>query len=79
MDENLDNLEDWEMWQRYSAENAYLYVPKTTSLYRVPAKQENYIERKEELDSYYNVAKAKIDERNIVIKPKELLEEIENM
>lgn len=79
MDENLDNLEDWEMWQRYSTENAYLYVPKTTSLYRVPAKQENYIERKEELDSYYNVAKAKIDERNIVIKPKELLEEIKNM
>lgn len=79
MDEKLDNLEDWEMWQRYSAENAYLYVPKTTSLYRVPAKQENYKERQEELDSYYNSAKAKIDARNIVIKPEELLKEIENM
>lgn len=79
MDENLENLEDWEMWQRYSAENSYLYVPKTTSLYRVPAKQENYKERQEELDSYYNSAKEKIDSRNIVIKPKELLEEIKNM
>lgn len=79
MDENLENLEDWEMWQRYSAENSYLYVPKTTSLYRVPAKQENYKERQEELDSYYNAAKEKIDSRNIVIKPKELLEEIKNM
>ena len=79
MDENLENLEDWEMWQRYSAENSYLYVPKTTSLYRVPAKQENCKERQEELDSYYNSAKEKIDSRNIVIKPKELLEEIKNM
>lgn len=79
MDENLENLEDWEMWQRYSAENSYLYVPKTTSLYRVPAKQENYKERQEELDSYYNSAKEKIDSRNIVIKPEELLEEIKNM
>ena len=79
MDEELDNLEDWEMWQRYSVENAYLYVPKTTSLYRVPAKQENYKQRQEELDSYYNAAKAKIDSRNIVIRPEELMKEIENM
>ena len=61
LDESLDNLEDWEMWQRYSTENAYLYVPKTTSLYRVPAKQENYKQRQEELDSYYEKAKEKIN------------------
>ena len=79
MDEELDNLEDWEMWQRYSAENTYLYVPKTTSLYRVPAKQENYKERQEELDSYYKKAKEKINARNIVIKPEELLQEIKNI
>lgn len=79
MDEELDNLEDWEMWQRYSAENTYLYVPKTTSLYRVPAKQENYKERQEELDSYYKEAKKKINSRNIVIKPEELIKEVKNI
>lgn len=79
LDESLDNLEDWEMWQRYSAENTYLYVPKTTSLYRVPAKQENYKQRQEELDSYYETAKSKIDSRKIVIYPEELLKEIKNM
>lgn len=78
-DLELDNLEDWEMWQRYSTENAYLYVPKTTSLYRVPAKQENYKERQKELNSYYEKAKEKINSRNIIIKPEELLEEIKNI
>lgn len=79
MDEELDNLEDWEMWQKFSAENTFLYVPKTTSLYRVPAKQKNYKDRQEELDSYYNKAKEKVNSRNVVVKPEELLKEIENM
>ena len=79
MDEELENLEDWEMWQRYSAQNAFLYVPKTTSLYRVPAKQDNYEERQYELNSYYEKAKEKINSRNIVIKPEKLLEEIRNI
>ena len=79
LDEELDNLEDWEMWQRYSTENTFLYVPKTTSLYRVPAKTENYKERQKELDSYYKKAKEKVNSRNIVIKPQDFLEEIKNM
>jgi len=78
-DEELENLEDWEMWQRFSTENAFLYVPKTTSLYRVPAKTESYKKRQEELDSYYKKAKEKVDSRKIVIEPQELLEEIKNM
>ena len=79
LDEELENLEDWEMWQRFSTENAFWYVPKTTSLYRVPAKTESYKKRQEELDSYYKKAKEKVDSRKIVIEPQELLEEIKNM
>lgn len=79
MDEELDNLEDWDMWQKYSAENTFLYVPKTTSLYRVPAKQENYKERQQELDSYYEKAKEHIAKRTIVVNAEQLLEEIRNM
>lgn len=79
LDEELDNLEDWEMWQRFSAENTFLYVPKTTSLYRVPAKQKNYKERQSELNSYYKKAKEKINSRTIIVNAGELLKEIKNI
>jgi GT2 family glycosyltransferase len=36
-DENLDLLEDWNLWVRYSALTEYTFVRKTTCLYRVPA------------------------------------------
>lgn len=79
LDEELDNLEDWEMWTRYALKNKYLFVQKTTSLYRVPAKQENYDERQQEIDSYYKKAQEKIFSKVIEIKPEDLLEEIKNM
>ena len=79
LDEELDNLEDWEMWTRYALQNKYLFVQKTTSLYRVPAKQENYKQRQEEIDSYYRKAQEKIFSKKILISPKDLLEEIKNM
>lgn len=79
LDEELDNLEDWEMWTRYAMQNKYLYVPKTTSIYRVPAKVNEYKERQEEIDSYYKKAQAKIFGGTIIIEPKDLLEEIKNI
>lgn len=79
MDEELDNLEDWEMWARYGMENKYLYIPKVTSLYRVPAKQENYKQRQEEIDSYYKKAQTKILSRDVKMKAEDLLEESKNM
>lgn len=79
LDEELDNLEDWEMWTRYAMQNKYLYVPKTTSIYRVPAKVNDYKERQEEIDSYYKKAQEKIFSNTIIIEPKDLLEEIKNM
>ncbi len=79
LDEELDNLEDWEMWTRYAMQNKYLYVPKTTSIYRVPAKVNAYQERQEEIDSYYKKAQEKIFSNIIMIEPKDLIEEIKNM
>lgn len=35
-DLEIDHLEDWNLWCRYSSAGAFHYVPKTTSLYRVP-------------------------------------------
>ena len=39
-DENLDLLEDWDLWVRYSLKTDFLFVPKLTSVYRVPADSE---------------------------------------
>lgn len=36
-EEDLDALEDWNLWNRYAVGNRFAYVPKVTSLYRVPA------------------------------------------
>lgn len=38
-DENLDVLEDWDLWVRYSTLTDYKYVNEITSLYRVPKKK----------------------------------------
>lgn len=35
--EDLDALEDWHLWVRYSLDAPFVRVPRTTSLYRVPA------------------------------------------
>ncbi len=55
-DEELDNLEDWNLWTRYSMEHNFKYIEKTTSLYRVPYHQEHTRQRQEELDAYYQKA-----------------------
>ena len=34
-DEELENLEDWELWKKYSQEYKFKFINKTTSLYRL--------------------------------------------
>jgi GT2 family glycosyltransferase len=58
-DESLTYLEDWNLWLRYAYNNTFVYVPKTTSLYRIPAKYEMQDERHAFLYQAYNDAKAK--------------------
>lgn len=58
-DETLDNLEDWNLWTRYSLHNDFFYIDKTTAMYRVPAKINDSAERQEKLNKYYEMAKEK--------------------
>ncbi|WP_312283621.1 glycosyltransferase family 2 protein [Candidatus Igneacidithiobacillus taiwanensis] len=44
-DTTLDSLEDWDLWIRYTRDNEFIYVPKTTSLYRVPADRQTAVAR----------------------------------
>ena len=36
LDEEVDALEDWDLWVRFSLHTDFIYVEKTTSIYRVP-------------------------------------------
>lgn len=53
LDETLDLIEDWDLWLRYSQYGDFLFVEKTTCIYRVPAVKKNAQERQELLDKAY--------------------------
>lgn len=55
-DLELDNLEDWNLWTRYSCVCNFKYISKTTSVYRVPSNHEENFNRKEVLHSFYQAA-----------------------
>ncbi|WP_303851729.1 glycosyltransferase [Seleniivibrio woodruffii] len=58
-DESLTYLEDWNLWLRYAYGNRFVYVPKTTSLYRVPASAVESDSRNMLLNRAYGEAKEK--------------------
>lgn len=74
LDESLENLEDWNLWTRYSLEQDFLLVEKTTSLYRVPASQAIAEQRLAKLDQYYAAAIAKQRYMRITLSPSEVME-----
>ena len=52
-DTNLDYLEDWNLWVRYGWNNTFVYVPKLTSMYRVPALEAEFQRRFDLLNGAY--------------------------
>jgi glycosyltransferase involved in cell wall biosynthesis len=62
-DENLEHLEDWDLWMRYSLDDDFLAIEKITSKYRMPWKR---------LDSKSRSEKFKIAEKQIREKQKHL-------
>jgi len=73
-DPDLDNLEDWNLWVRYSLKHDFLMVPKVTSLYRVPASVDKALQRQAVLDDYYSKAQAKHAQLKIELSPPEILQ-----
>ncbi|HEY8401179.1 MAG TPA: glycosyltransferase family 2 protein [Cytophagaceae bacterium] len=59
IDEELDALEDYELWVRYSLKNKFLYVPRVTSIYRVPFDKTIFNERQKELNNALSIVKQK--------------------
>jgi GT2 family glycosyltransferase len=62
-DSNLDQLEDWNLWLRYGYGNRFIYVPKTTSLFRSPADYDARVGRVSMLHAdYYSAKKGAVDD-----------------
>lgn len=73
-DPDLDNLEDWNLWVRYSLKHEFRMVPKTTSLYRIPAVAEKALQRQQVLDDYYAKAQARHALLRVELSPPQVLE-----
>lgn len=72
-DETLENLEDWNLWTRYSLEHDFLLVEKTTSLYRVPADKKEMVRRQKGLDGYYEKAVEKQRALQVHLSPADVM------
>lgn len=57
---DLENLEDWNLWLRYSQSTDFLAIEKTTSAFRTPSDILINDERQKELDDYYSRAISKM-------------------
>ncbi|NET00665.1 MAG: glycosyltransferase [Sphaerospermopsis sp. SIO1G1] len=71
-DESLDNLEDWNLWTRYCLNDNFLFIEKTTSMYRISDSIKDRMERQKSLDSYYKLAVEKQKNMRITVTPKEI-------
>jgi len=72
-DAELDNLEDWNLWVRYSLRHDFRMVPKVTSLYRIPATNDEAVARQKVLDDFYAKAQEKHAMLRLEVSPVEVL------
>jgi len=72
-DPELDNLEDWNLWVRYSLHDDFALVPKVTSLYRVPAQAQQAAQRQRALDDHYARALEKHGQLAVQLSPTQFL------
>lgn len=78
-DPELDNLEDWNLWVRYTLEQDFEMIDKVTSLYRVPARPDDALKRQHVLDDYYAKAMAKHGTLQVTLNPKQVVQMAEEL
>jgi len=76
--EDMDQLEDWNLWTRYTLDCEFRLVGKTTSKYRVPADLNDSARRQGALDDAYAAALAKQEAMEIRTSPRAVSEMVEN-
>ncbi|MBN4076885.1 glycosyltransferase [Mariprofundus ferrooxydans] len=58
-DESMEQLEDWNLWMRYSSQDDFILIEKTTSIYRTPYHMDVRWQRQDLLDEAYEQAMKK--------------------
>ena len=71
-DENLDNLEDWDLWVRYSTRTDYGFVNQVTSVYHIPYNKKVWKKRKENLNEYLAPVYDKFESYLITLQVKDI-------
>ena len=70
----MDQLEDWNLWTRYTLDDDFLLVEKTTSKYRVPADTRSAADRQALLDRAYEDARARQAALRVTMTPRDISE-----
>jgi hypothetical protein len=70
--EDMDQLEDWNLWTRYTLDADFALVAKTTSKYRVPAGSKDAARRQALLDRAYADALARQRAMRMTVSPREI-------
>ena len=70
-DESMDQLEDWNLWTRYTLEDDLAMVPRTTSKYRVPADAAEAARRQAALDRAQPLALERQRAMRTVLSPRD--------
>jgi GT2 family glycosyltransferase len=73
-DEDMDQLEDWNLWTRYTLEDEFVLLEKTTSKYRVPANSRVAAERQALLDKAYLDALERQRSLHVTLSPRQISE-----
>jgi hypothetical protein len=68
----MDQLEDWNLWTRYTLEDDLEFVEKTTSKYRVPADGRVAAGRQAMLDRAYADALERQGALKVTLSPREI-------
>ena len=70
--EDMDQLEDWNLWTRYTLEDDFVLVEKTTSKYRVPASARETAARQALLDRAYRDAVERQRKLRLLVSPQDI-------
>lgn len=68
-DENIDALEDWDLWIRFSLKYNFFHIERTTSIYRVPYNLQITKERQDFLNSSLKYLENKHSNSKVNINP----------
>ncbi len=70
--EDMDQLEDWNLWTRYTIEDDFACVEKTTSKYRIPDDPRAAADRQAKLDAAYGPAVERQRQLRLTLSPPEI-------